>query len=355
MRKAVCFSLLLSIILVSITSAAAQTVQPGNTAIASITLNQPLPVQEAVRLAKKYELTALMLEGDFTIGSRKLHDFYIIPSRIDIKAIESDYLKQRMAFFADISMSLDKALNSSEKHSAELQNMMENQAKAINSSAFQEKNQLITISKLILRGDSSNINRFGVDRPGTVIAIADENSLSKTDPQKKQESNDIVQPANSGSISDDSRWNPEVGVSYVYPSQNGGRYTYQWMWWNEIPFSSDQTYEHDYFLYNYDNDGTYLNGDDTGYPGCFPVIEYAATTWPAESKPYLDTRFAANYVSCERDEVAYTIGAAQADKLTANTWHYTYIHTTDGNVDNDFTTIQKIRATQPACGTCEQA
>ena len=80
-----------------------------------------------------------MLEGDFTIGSRQLHDFYIISPRIDIKAIESDYLNQRMAFFADISMSLDKALNSSEKHSAELQNMMENQAKAINSSAFQKE------------------------------------------------------------------------------------------------------------------------------------------------------------------------------------------------------------------------
>lgn len=335
MHKAVSLSLLLFIILTNITPTTAQTSEPSNTAIASITLKQPISVEEAIQLVNRYELTPLMVEGDFSIGDEQLHDFFIIPPHTDSTIIKNSYIKQRLAFFVDISAAVDNAPSPSEKHSSELQSKMENQATAAKSIVNQQGILDVFVSKITLRGNSRSINKIVIDRPEEAITITDERSIPKTKPQNEQKPGTTVSSPNAIGISDNSRWNPEVGVSYVYPSQNGGRYSTQWMWWDEIPFSSEQTYEHDFFLYNYDNDGTYLNGNDTGYPGCFPVVEYAATTWPAESKPYLDTRFAANYVSCERDEMAYTIGAAQADKLTANTWHYTYIRTTDGNSGND--------------------
>jgi hypothetical protein len=335
MRNAIRIAFLLVMILAGTPSAAAQPSGAGKTVLASISLKQPVPIQQALQSAIKNRVTILMVEADFLIGSQPLHDFYVVPPHTNATQIEQNYADQRMAFFADISSPIEKTPNFAEKHSAELQNTMETQAKAVSSAEFQQQAKIITISKMLLRGDANTINQLIADTPEAIATTADEKALSERKPQAEQGSADAAQKPDTASTADTSRWNPEVGVSYTYPHPNGGRYSYQWMWWDEIPFSSNQTYEHDFFLYNYNNDGTYLNGSDSGYPGCFPIVEYAATTWPAESKPYLDTRFAANYVSCERDELAYTIGAAQADKLTANTWHYTYIRTKDGNVDTD--------------------
>ncbi|MCK5023643.1 MAG: fibronectin type III domain-containing protein, partial [Candidatus Aenigmarchaeota archaeon] len=127
---------------------------------------------------------------------------------------------------------------------------------------------------------------------------------------------------------------PNSGTSYFYPSSHGGRYVYQFMKWDAVNFSEEQTYEHDVFLYNYDK-RTYLDGNTTAYPGCWPKLTYASTSWPAASRPYIDTRFDPNMVSCETEELAYTIGAAQASALQANINYYTYIRTEYGNDSTD--------------------
>lgn len=127
---------------------------------------------------------------------------------------------------------------------------------------------------------------------------------------------------------------PNSGTSYFYPSSSGGRYVQQNMKWNAIYFSWDQTYEHDVFLYNYDNQ-TYLNPGSSSYHGCYPVTLYAATSWPSAAKPYIDTRLSDNLVSCEKNELAFTIGAAQASALQANVNYYTYMRTTAGNASSD--------------------
>ena len=108
------------------------------------------------------------------------------------------------------------------------------------------------------------------------------------------------------------------------------------MAWYSNNFGSNATYEHDFFLNNYNNNpGTYLNPASTSYPGCFPVATYAATTWPSASHPYLDTRLAENLVECENQEIPYTIGAAKVDAIPAGIWQYTYIVTQPGNVNYD--------------------
>jgi hypothetical protein len=127
---------------------------------------------------------------------------------------------------------------------------------------------------------------------------------------------------------------PDVGASYVYPSANGGRYTRQTMRWGNFPgFRYEETYEHDFFLYNYDR-ATYLDPRNIGYPNCLPAATYWSTTWPASSRPYLDTRFGQNS-KCEVDELAYTVGAAFANQLFNGITYETYIRTANGNANSD--------------------
>ena len=79
-----------------------------------------------------------------------------------------------------------------------------------------------------------------------------------------------------------------------------------------------------------------MNGASTAYPKCFPVLTYASTSWPAEAKPYLDSRNDfPNSLSCKTDEMEYTIGAARADKLVAGITYNNYIRTTDANATSD--------------------
>jgi hypothetical protein len=106
------------------------------------------------------------------------------------------------------------------------------------------------------------------------------------------------------------------------------------MTWPANYFAPEETYEHKVYLYNYDRK-TYLDGTSTSYPNCYPTTTYAATTWPTASYPYLDTRLAENLISCEIDELSYTIGAAQANAIPANVNHYTYIRTANGNDISD--------------------
>ena len=120
---------------------------------------------------------------------------------------------------------------------------------------------------------------------------------------------------------------PNSGVSQFNPSVHGGRYVYQTMNWDLPNFSEEQTYEHDLFLYNYDGK-TYLDGSTTLYPGCWPEYVYAATSLPAA---YVDTRFDKDMVSCEIEELAYTIGVTQASALQAHVEYYIYIRTENGN------------------------
>lgn len=122
-------------------------------------------------------------------------------------------------------------------------------------------------------------------------------------------------------------WSPEQGWSYVYPSLYGGRYTWQFMWWDDTGgFNSNSTYEHDFFLNNYDG-RTYFDSRQT-WDG-FPLVIYAVSSLPAA---YLDTRS-----GDPRGELAYTIGSARASDIRANIpyWYDNYIRMVNGNTNSD--------------------
>jgi|GEM_PF-3155899 hypothetical protein len=106
-----------------------------------------------------------------------------------------------------------------------------------------------------------------------------------------------------------------------------------WMKWNNRNFGTNDTYEHEVYLYNYDdsvssNRKTYMTKSGTGSPNCMPTVQYAASNLPS---PYLDTRLDQNG-SCDHsgNEVSYTIGTPVASSLSNTAMYFTYWQTDEG-------------------------
>lgn len=133
-------------------------------------------------------------------------------------------------------------------------------------------------------------------------------------------------------IPDANTWVPRRGSSYTGPSYPGGRFVSQYIWWDNVSgFDSISTYEHDFFLNNYDGK-TYLDASQNWLG--MPNIIYAATNLP---RPYLDSR-----AMDPAGEKAYVIGCSDADSIQANTgyWYSTYIRTANGNTNIDKAKLQ---------------
>ncbi len=130
-------------------------------------------------------------------------------------------------------------------------------------------------------------------------------------------------------------WLPDTGYVFLNQSTVWKRYSLQYMKWDNNNFDFDDTYEHDFFLNNYNNNfGTYLDPNSTLTPHCMPIHTYWATTLPPSSAPYLDTRLDRNGL-CSSKEIPYTIGAAITSALPTNILMYTYIITMNGSVVYD--------------------
>lgn len=312
---------------------------------ANILFADPLSVSEAIQIADDAEVNPVMLESDFQLGDALVHDFFILDTEIsqpnigDVsQQVEEDYLENRLAFFADMLATEDE-LGPEEK--TQLQAQFESMRMAI--SDLQAPPLLI--NSMIVYADPVKINALRIeannsieeiiidtkDQPSSATLAGEVNIISESDAAR------ISSPQ---AVAADPAWYPNLGYSFTDPSQYGGRYTTQYMKWDNASFGSNQTYEHDFFLYNYDGQA-YLNPGSTSYPGCMPVVNYAATSWPAEAKPYLDTRLKEPpSVGCETEEVPYTIGAAQANQLSSSIWYYNYIRTSEGNAETDRFKVQ---------------
>lgn len=262
----------------------------------------------------------MILESEFTFDGEAIYDFYVVNSKDKKKNIKEDYIKNRKAFLADTK---DIA-----------------QISSVNSKNIEN----ILVTKITVMGEKSKIDimkkgleisKINVKPTQPTIASQVSNKPISKEAYLLDDKmfDDKTFSITTESISLDSLV-PSSGTSYFHPSSYGGRYVYQLMEWDSVNFSEEQTYEHDVFLDNSDGK-TYLDGDTTPYPGCWPELTYAATSWPAASKPYIDTRFDMNMVSCGTEELAYTIGAAQASALQANVNYYTYIRTESGNDSTD--------------------
>ena len=284
---------------------------------ASIELSEPMNIEAFLTSVEGQVFDEMILESTFKFDGEEIYDFHIVHKGQQNQNIAANYVLNRKALIADI------------KETTELTQEDKGQVENIN------------IVKVKFTGTKGDIDKARENLKIRNIDTVNDDTLMHKKPDKKFEPQKIdnflittVEAAGTQSYPM-YKYLPTSGTSYIDNSTiSGERYALQYMEWDNNYFASDETYEHKLYLYNYDGD-TYLNGDSSVYPGCFPTLTYAATTWGSASKPYIDTRLAESGTGCETDELSYTIGAAQADAISTNTTHYTYMRTTYGGDSTD--------------------
>lgn len=291
----------------------------------SAEFKDPTLVEDVLTFSRKNKMKVTLLESDFLLGTTPIHDFYPINLQTNPGSIETDYIKARLGALKD---SINERKNLSNEEQQALAPQFE-AAELLLKNGYKEK---IRISKATFSGKKSELEKFSKKSNIKKLDIFD--TGTKVDKQKKHKEVPNNKFSEGGQVSalaaTGYQWMPVSGTSISDVAAEGGRYAREYMKWDSNVFAPEDTYEHDFFLYNYDGQ-TYLNGASTPPVDCFPVITYASTTWPAESKPYLDSRYDLEKFRCEIDELAYTIGAAKADKIASGVLHYNYIRTSNGN------------------------
>ncbi len=129
-------------------------------------------------------------------------------------------------------------------------------------------------------------------------------------------------------------WVPSRVTVETGSLSSGERYIRSTFRWDRDPgFAADATYEHDFFLNNYDEShlgsGTYLSRHETITQ--LPDTTHWATNLPS---PYLDTRFGEPSISAGK-EIAYTIGSGNAAAIEPGVEYFTLIVIDAGDTDVD--------------------
>jgi len=282
------------------------------------------PIKDVLREASEQKLQVIALQDSFGANEIEFTDFYFLSSKkINEKGILKDYKKSRASFIQDTVENM-KDIKSQGKNSA-TEKLAGNTLDSLQKLQREIKRENIKVEGAIVRGHVKDVEavkeNLGIIR---VEKIGQANQNSGINNIKSSQMTTLAL--------DSSTWAPKMGYSFIHPSSHGGRYTSQYMWWNNVSgFNSTSTYEHDFFLNNYDGK-TYLDaGQD--YWG-FPNITYASSNLP---RAYFDTR------AMDADgEKAYTIGSAKASDIQANTgyWYLNYIRTANGNTNTDSGKLQ---------------
>lgn len=300
---------------------------------ARLEFKKPIALEDFLAQKGDSSFDRMILESSFSSGGEEIHDFYIMDGDDKGKDIRADYIKNRKAFLAD------------------LENEDGEDVTFRTSSVSEQEIEDISVRQVTVFGDESSINEIKnipeaetsiTNIIDTQVSSAASQVINQEEEQEAQLSdNGIIKAAAASSYLPMYKSVPKSGKSYIYPSQHGGRYTKQYMTWDSINFTPEQTYEHEVWLYNWDNK-TYL--DPTNYPvypKCIPKTTYAATSWPTSAIPYLDSRLDFPRLDrCEKVELSYTIGVAKASELKANKRYYTYIRTANGNDSTDKIKVQ---------------
>jgi len=339
-RLIVFFLVMCCTIAISTYAEAQQTEKRNKNLIVKVSFSEPLSLAKVKRLADRNLFEIAMLEGEFEFGGVTHYEFYTVQpgmnlASADLSALQRDYQEKRFALMQSVLASAGDLENDFFVQSDTMLASMRHAVATADTGP-------VLVSKAVILANRTDISQLMEHSADLIQNIEVEDAVRYQEKlnRKAMRQETTESELDVMSTTSSSTWWPNVGYSYTYPYSSTQRYTLQYMGWYAPAFTWTQTYEHDYFLYNYDR-ATYLNGGSTAYPGCFPVVQYAATTWPAGSYPYLDTRF--NYTGCEVNELAYTIGAAQASAIPGGVWHYNYIITANGNASSDRFKLQAQR------------
>lgn len=291
-----------------------------------IAFYEPLPATQVFQLFDDKPVRIEALKSTFDLHNAAPYtDYYFLKGGESLKDISSNFLKERDAFIADTlsnlrAMPVGENMLSSDrvkKQIASFENFVQNK----------DAHGELNIHGVVLRGEKpvvkSILRKLELQDDLKTYAAMEQQNLAPLNPQP-------LKPLGVSNY-----WTPAEGYSYVYPSSYGGRYSSQYIWWpTTIGFTVFDTYEHDFFLNNYDGK-TYLSAAQDSWGN--PSVSYASTSLPY---PYLDTRY-----GDPSGEKAYTIGSASAISIKGSTdyFYQTYIRTTDGNTSNDTAKIQAQR------------
>jgi hypothetical protein len=274
---------------------------------------EPIAVEIALKEAAHYGLRVLMLQHSIPIMEQEIQGGYYPEPTISPEEHAKRYehiLTESMSLLVEDAKELlayegDKLL----------QDALQRHIAALELAQVHLQEYGLRIVSMVIQGEADSIGEFAtdssLDKEVELVPFPEVESF-------KQDQATWVNP---------STWLPNRGRTIVRPgnSQDTERYVHQTMIWTDVSgFGPNSTYEHDFFLNNYDGK-TYLSRAQ-GLNG-IPTVIYWGSNLP---RAYLDTRF-----SDPAEEVAYVIGCADGDAIQANTWYWSQIRTAKGDANTD--------------------
>jgi hypothetical protein len=287
----------------------------------------PVSVYDALAIAASQNLKVTQIQHSFTIGKEKFVGFYVVDADDTPATIAPKLAANYRAFLQDIADPTEENV-----HDAGPSDPV---------GGGKLKQRRVQAEQALIRSYQDELRVVGITVVGAenhLDAVKDVWPLvaKVTAEPSEQERNSTKSPSKGTVLSqaaanvDENTWVPVSGKIITAPSAAGGRYVEQQMQWSNVSgFGSNSTYEHDFFLKNSAGTqrpaGTYLDRSET--LGRIPKVEYYTSNLP---RYYLDTRLLDG-----PDEVAFTIGSAQASEIKVGTAYMSYIRTKNGDADVD--------------------
>lgn len=297
-----------------------------NKALAQIEFSSPISTDEVRSFAGRHGLRIGQVQHSYTMGGQPCRGFLPVTSTMDANQIRSGLQAAYAGFVADLISSDQYAPETAAN--SDLWRASDVFRSKLPSVGAPIPLSIGLVSGIIAEGDQSSLTalRVGVENVGNVFLATPEMVTPRTPTESYSSGN--------ATLADWTTYTPRGGTIEAKPSSAGGRYLLLGMAWNNVSaFTWISTFEADFFLNNDPNSslgrGTYL--DRTEYTEWnyrrIPRLIYASSTLP---RPYLDTR-----LGDPANEIAYTIGSADADAIVTGTMYYNYIRTWSGDASQD--------------------
>lgn len=323
---------------------------------AKVKFKKPLLVEDVVKLKDKNKVKLKQIDSELIVGDSPTYGIYNVdlnPNQPSITTktateLESYIKKERLAYFADMVAGEN---NLSVEERAELKPQLD-----VMKAALKNRDAgSVRVTQATFSGEPLNLQQLSQDANAEKVDVEDKEFIKKENQKLKLPTSEesrldqhkpflkvprliaSLNPAPLLAQTTSSTWYPNSGRSEIGQSANAAneRYTKQYMRWNANRFGASQTYEHEFFLDDYDYH-TYLYKYNSHWPDCMPGVTSVQSTWGSAARPYLDTRLEQpGQGFCESGELGYVVGAAQANRISSGVTHHTYIRTYNGGTSSD--------------------
>lgn len=337
-------------------------------AYADVSFDEPVPVAQALEVAKQTDSEIVELEDDFVVGGESMGDGFVNPPDANAETVEQAYKQERLAFFKDMAnehKGADLSPRERKKEKPQVEAMRKRVADG-NAGGIQvtemklngEEQEFQALASDASSGASDDAAASGVNEVESVKIeqmSAEDARLDQEEEEAKQELEEARPPDGEATgtekISEEESseeaiftaaarrtWWPNYGRSKVARSAIAGRrYVSQRFTWKNKSAGWRYGYEHDFKTQNY-NGYHYLTGAQTY--NCFPrdYINggrvYWSTSYPRFSARYLETNLTSRN-TCQRNILTYTVGVANLGPVRSGKQYFTFIRTPKGNARRD--------------------